>query len=158
MVVTPSGMEQVIGFLNSISFSFSEIGYASFFENVVSKKILEISSLIEKDQHMSHQSGDQSSPTQRHLCESFKIDVSNGEIIDRFTILSIKLERIKYPSKLSNIRKEYFALIEIIGYIKSNFSFHCKTVKHQKSLEEHKEYCKKDIDVDKKIWNMIKKI
>ena len=36
-----------------------------------------------------------------------KIEVSNGEIIDKLTILQIKLERIKVEQKLMNIRKEY---------------------------------------------------
>ena len=36
-----------------------------------------------------------------------KIEVSNGEIIDKLTILQIKLERIKDEAKLENIRKEY---------------------------------------------------
>jgi hypothetical protein len=36
-----------------------------------------------------------------------KIEVSNGEIIDKLTIIIIKLERIKDESKLANLRKEY---------------------------------------------------
>ncbi len=36
-----------------------------------------------------------------------KIEVSNGEIIDKLTIVQIKLERIKDESKLANLRKEY---------------------------------------------------
>jgi hypothetical protein len=36
-----------------------------------------------------------------------KIEVSNGEIIDKLTILQIKLERIKDKNKLINIKKEY---------------------------------------------------
>lgn len=36
-----------------------------------------------------------------------KIEVSNGEIIDKLTILQIKLERIKDESKLTNIRNEF---------------------------------------------------
>ena len=40
-----------------------------------------------------------------------KIEVSNGEIIDRLTILEIKLERIKDPDKLINISKEYEAIL-----------------------------------------------
>ena len=36
-----------------------------------------------------------------------KIELSNGEIIDKLTILQIKLERIKDKDKLRNIRKEY---------------------------------------------------
>lgn len=41
-----------------------------------------------------------------------KIEVSNGEIIDKFTILKIKMERIKDESRLVNIRKEYNELAE----------------------------------------------
>ncbi|MFH0842502.1 MAG: DUF6165 family protein [Bacteroidota bacterium] len=36
-----------------------------------------------------------------------KIELSNGEIIDKLTILRIKLERIKDEGKLRNLRKEY---------------------------------------------------
>ena len=36
-----------------------------------------------------------------------KIELSNGEIIDKLTILQIKLERIKDEDKLKNLRKEY---------------------------------------------------
>ncbi|HEX2976727.1 MAG TPA: DUF6165 family protein [Bacteroidales bacterium] len=36
-----------------------------------------------------------------------KIEVSNGEITDKLTILQIKLERIKDEAKLKNIRKEF---------------------------------------------------
>lgn len=35
-----------------------------------------------------------------------KIEVSNGEIVDKLTILRIKLERIKDKKKLRNIKKE----------------------------------------------------
>jgi hypothetical protein len=35
------------------------------------------------------------------------VEVSPGELIDRITILEIKLERIKDPGKLKNIRHEY---------------------------------------------------
>jgi hypothetical protein len=36
-----------------------------------------------------------------------KIELSNGEIIDKLTIIRIKLERIKDKSKLNNLMKEY---------------------------------------------------
>ena len=36
-----------------------------------------------------------------------KIEVSNGEIIDKLTIVQIKLERIKDKAKLINLNKEY---------------------------------------------------
>lgn len=36
-----------------------------------------------------------------------KIEVSNGEIIDKLTVIQIKLERIKDKTKLINLQKEY---------------------------------------------------
>jgi hypothetical protein len=36
-----------------------------------------------------------------------KIEVSNGEIIDKLTIVQIKLERIRDKAKLANLEKEY---------------------------------------------------
>ena len=48
-----------------------------------------------------------------------KIDVSNGEIIDKITILQIKLERIKDEAKLKNLKREYEELIKITSSIMS---------------------------------------
>jgi hypothetical protein len=42
-----------------------------------------------------------------------KIEVSNGEIMDKLTIIQIKLERIKDAAKLVNLKKEYDELISI---------------------------------------------
>jgi hypothetical protein len=39
-----------------------------------------------------------------------KIEVSNGEILDKYSILEIKLEKILDESKLVNIKKEYAQL------------------------------------------------
>lgn len=36
-----------------------------------------------------------------------KIEVSNGEIIDKLTIIQIKIERIRDSEKLKNLQKEY---------------------------------------------------
>jgi len=41
-----------------------------------------------------------------------KIEVSNGEIIDKLTIIQIKLERIGDKSKLGNLQKEFDILKE----------------------------------------------
>ena len=46
-----------------------------------------------------------------------KIEVSNGEIIDKLTIIQIKLERIKDKAKLVNLKKEYNELIKISSSI-----------------------------------------
>jgi archaellum component FlaC len=39
--------------------------------------------------------------------QTMKIEVSNGEIADKLTIIEIKLEKIKDPVKLKNLRTEY---------------------------------------------------
>lgn len=39
-----------------------------------------------------------------------KIEVSNGEIIDKLTIIEIKLKRIKDLEKLTNLKKEFEVL------------------------------------------------
>jgi len=41
-----------------------------------------------------------------------KIDISTGELVDKVTILAIKLEKISDPSKVNNIRKEYELLLK----------------------------------------------
>jgi hypothetical protein len=48
-----------------------------------------------------------------------KIEVSNGEIIDKLTILQIKLERIDDEAKLRNLRKEYDELVKVTASILS---------------------------------------
>ena len=46
-----------------------------------------------------------------------KIEVSNGEIIDKITIIQIKLERISDKAKLVNLKKEYDELISVSSSI-----------------------------------------
>lgn len=46
-----------------------------------------------------------------------KIEVSNGEIIDKFTILEIKLKNSNDPAKTVNIKKEYNYLKSIVNKI-----------------------------------------
>jgi hypothetical protein len=48
-----------------------------------------------------------------------KIEVSNGEIIDKLAIIQIKLERIKDKAKLTNLQKEYDELISASSLILS---------------------------------------
>jgi hypothetical protein len=42
-----------------------------------------------------------------------KIEVSNGEIVDKLTIIQIKLERIKDKAKLANLQKEFDELSSV---------------------------------------------
>lgn len=46
-----------------------------------------------------------------------KIEVSNGEIIDKLTIIQIKLERIKDQAKLKNLMKEFDELTGVTSKI-----------------------------------------
>lgn len=48
-----------------------------------------------------------------------KIEVSNGEILDKVSILEIKLERIRDLEKVRNIRKEYAALQNAVQHIET---------------------------------------
>jgi Family of unknown function (DUF6165) len=48
-----------------------------------------------------------------------KIEVSNGEIIDKLTIVQIKIERIGDQEKLENLRKEHDILIKASSSIMS---------------------------------------
>lgn len=48
-----------------------------------------------------------------------KIEVSNGEIIDKLTIIQIKLERIKDEGKLKNLKKEFDELFSASSSILS---------------------------------------
>ena len=44
-----------------------------------------------------------------------KVEVSDGEILDKLSILEIKLNKIEDVQKLTNIQKEYNTLKETIG-------------------------------------------
>jgi hypothetical protein len=46
-----------------------------------------------------------------------KIEVSNGEIIDKLTIIQIKLERIKDKAKIVNLKKEFDELSQVTSLI-----------------------------------------
>jgi len=48
-----------------------------------------------------------------------KIEVSNGEILDKYSILEIKLQEIKDEAKLANVRNEYDSLTHAVESIKS---------------------------------------
>ena len=73
-----------------------------------------------------------------------KIEVSNGEIIDKYTILTIKLQEIKDEAKLANVQNEYNSLTPEIEAIYAGTS-------DQKALEElHIDL----LNVNKTLWNI----
>lgn len=80
-----------------------------------------------------------------------KIEVSNGEIIDKLTIIQIKLERIKDKAKLENLQKEFDELIKAASSIisasdilyKELYEVNCKLwdiEDHIRDLERNKDF------------------
>lgn len=77
-----------------------------------------------------------------------KIEVSNGEIIDKLTILKIKLDQIKDANKLVNIQKEYDYLQDIVESIYAEFKDNHAAVKELQFL--HNDL----LNVNKTLWNI----
>ena len=72
-----------------------------------------------------------------------KIEVSNGEIIDKLSIIEIKLERIKDENKLENIRKEFQVLDEAAKRIlKKSDPLYKKLLKVNMSLWDIEDQCR----------------
>lgn len=73
-----------------------------------------------------------------------KIEVSNGEIIDKYTILEIKLSKITDAKKVANIQHEYNRLTPDVKklYAEAKEELHLK--KLYKNL----------LDVNKKLWKI----
>lgn len=73
-----------------------------------------------------------------------KIEVSNGEIIDKYTILTIKLQEIKDEAKLANVKNEYDSLTPEIEAIYA-------ATADKKALEAlHTDL----LNVNKTLWNI----
>lgn len=73
-----------------------------------------------------------------------KINVSIGEIIDRYTILQIKMQKIEDASKLNNIRNEFDNLTPIVDKIYAIFGDSELLYKADKDL----------YDINLTIWNI----
>ena len=73
-----------------------------------------------------------------------KIEVSNGEIIDKYTILEIKLSKIKDANKLINIQHEYNTLTPDVEHIYSSCNDSTQLEILHKNL----------LEVNKKLWKI----
>jgi septal ring factor EnvC (AmiA/AmiB activator) len=73
---------------------------------------------------------------------NMKIEVSNGELVDKLTILEIKLVKIKDIEKLNNVRKEHAILQKAVSQIISK-----EDVLYKKLLE-----------INQKLWEIEDKI
>jgi hypothetical protein len=92
-----------------------------------------------------------------------KIEVSNGEIIDKLTILQIKIERIKDEAKLENLKKEYNDLMKAGGSLlssedplyKSLYEVNCKlwdVEDHIRYLERKKDFGKDFVETARSVY------
>ncbi|WP_442265151.1 DUF6165 family protein [Tenacibaculum sp. ZS6-P6] len=73
-----------------------------------------------------------------------KIEVSNGEIIDKYTILAIKLTEIKNQNKLKNIQNEYDVLTPVVDQIYNEVSDQDELKKLHNDL----------LEINKKLWKI----
>tara|TARA_B100001059_G_C17730975_1_gene526179 strand:+ start:652 stop:1050 length:399 start_codon:yes stop_codon:yes gene_type:complete len=73
-----------------------------------------------------------------------KIEVSNGEIIDKYTILEIKLSQIKDTIKLKNIQYEYDVLKPEVQSIYTS----CKDETELKKLHDDL------LTINQKLWDI----
>ncbi|MBL4643156.1 MAG: hypothetical protein JKY44_06145 [Flavobacteriaceae bacterium] len=73
-----------------------------------------------------------------------KIEVSNGEIIDKYTILEIKLSKITDAKKVANIQREYNTLTPDVKKLYAE----AKEELHLKKLYQNL------LDVNKKLWKI----
>ena len=75
-----------------------------------------------------------------------KIEVSNGEIVDKLTILAIKLEQIKDVAKLKNVQTEYNELAPIVHNMYEALS--------ELDRPEMKKLHKDLQDINQTLWNI----
>ena len=73
-----------------------------------------------------------------------KIEVSNGEIIDKYTILEIKLQEIKDADKLDNVQTEYDSLKPVVDQIYNDT--HAQEVLAELKLDL--------LNINKTLWNI----
>lgn len=92
-----------------------------------------------------------------------KIEVSNGEIIDKLTIIQIKLERISDMEKLKNLKKEFDKLSKVTSSIlstsdplyKSLYEVNCELwdiEDHIRDLERKKDFGKDFVETARSVY------
>jgi len=67
-----------------------------------------------------------------------KIEVSNGEIVDKLTIIEIKLKHIQDPAKRKNLQNEYEVLDAAAAQI----------------IKKDHEYYKELLKINQELWNI----
>ena len=83
-----------------------------------------------------------------------KVEVSNGELIDKLTILELKLTNISDVQKLSNIQKEHDELNPLAGQLFDSYGEELKNLYKQLAeinselwtIEDHIRECERNKD------------
>ena len=75
------------------------------------------------------------------LSSTITAEIAIGELIDKITILEIKLENINDPEKLKNVKRELESL-------RVTYNFHIMQSDKLKQLKEKLKY------INKKLWNI----
>jgi Family of unknown function (DUF6165) len=68
-----------------------------------------------------------------------KIDVSNGELVDKVSILSIKIRKFKSPQKRNNVQTEYDLLLPLMKRI---------------GISESSQNFKRLMDINLRLWEI----
>jgi hypothetical protein len=76
------------------------------------------------------------------------VEISNGEIIDKLTILKIKLDQIKDADKLHNIKTEYVYLSNIVTLMYDQLKNNHSVIKELKFLHENL------LNINKTLWHI----
>jgi len=67
-----------------------------------------------------------------------KIEVSNGEIADKLSIIEIKLKHIEDPAKRKNLQKEYVVLDDAVAKI----------------IDKNHEFYKELLKINQELWDI----
>ena len=92
-----------------------------------------------------------------------QIEVSNGEIIDKLTVIQIKLERIKDEAKLVNLKKDFEVLSQVASKIiqtdsplyQSLYKVNCELwdiEDHIRDLERNKDFGEDFINTARSVY------
>jgi len=93
-----------------------------------------------------------------------KIEISNGELVDKVCILEIKLKNIKDSKKLINIRKEYETLLiaenELLGQYKFRAEYEAllNTNKQLWIIEDKLRIKEKKQEFDQEFINLARRV
>jgi len=71
--------------------------------------------------------------------EKMKIEVSNGELVDKVSILSIKIRKFSSAQKRANVQKEYRQLLPIMKQI---------------GIDESSSMFRRLMDINRRLWDI----